>query len=225
QDLAPHDQTADELRQAVQRPRPASPPVRHVLAVDDDQATRAMIADCLTNRNIRVTTAADGREMAGVLSAGGVDLVILDLQLGSEDGLELMRSLRAESDLPVIVLTGHRRDAVDRVVGLELGADDYLTKPFSPRELLARVRAVLRPSVSSTRPPSAKEAGKEAAKEAQRMRYRFAGWELSLRTRQLTASTGARVPLTKGEFALLTAFVQAPQRVLTREQLLAASRV
>jgi DNA-binding response OmpR family regulator len=190
--------------------------VKHVLAVDDDQAMRAMIADYLGDRNIRVSTAADAGEMARVLTAGGVDLVILDLKLGDEDGLELVRSLRADSNLPIIVLTGHRRDAVDRVLGLELGADDYLTKPFSPRELLARIRAVLRRSESPT---------SRAETNARRARYRFAGWELDLRTRRLTSSSGELVPLTKGELALLTALLQSPQRVLTREHLLTASRV
>jgi len=190
--------------------------VKHVLAVDDDPAMRAMIADYLADQNVRVSTAADGREMARVLTAGAVDLVILDLKLGDEDGLEIVRTLRAESNLPIIVLTGHRRDAVDRVVGLELGADDYLTKPFSPRELLARIRAVLRRSGAPA---------PRSADDRKRMRYRFAGWELNLRLRRLSSPSGEIVPLTKGELALLTAFLQSPQRVLSREHLLAASRV
>jgi two-component system, OmpR family, response regulator len=188
--------------------------IAHVLAVDDDPAMRAMIADYLADQNVRVSVATDSREMQRVLAAGAVDLVILDLKLGNENGLDIVRALRADSDLPIIVLTGHRRDAVDRVVGLELGADDYLTKPFSPRELLARINAVLRRSLS-TRPDT----------KAKRIRYRFAGWELNLRTRRLTSSSGENVPLTKGEFALLTVFLQSPQHVLTREHLLTASRV
>src|SRR5262249_2377773 len=142
----------------------------HVLVVDDDRAMRAMIADYLADQNVRVSVAADSREMQRALAAGEVELVILDLKLGNEDGLEIVRALRAESDLPIIVLTGQRRESVDRVVGLELGADDYLTKPFSPRELLARIHAVLR------RSPSARP---------KRTCYRFAGWELNLRTRRL----------------------------------------
>jgi two-component system, OmpR family, response regulator len=188
--------------------------VAHVLAVDDDPAMRTMIADYLADQNVRVSVATDSREMQRVLAAGGVDLVILDLKLGKENGLDIVRALRADSDLPIIVLTGHRREAVDRVVGLELGADDYLTKPFSPRELLARINAVLRRSLSA-RPD----------KKDKRVRYRFAGWELNLRTRRLTSSAGENVPLTKGEFALLTVFLQSPQHVLTREHLLTASRV
>jgi len=117
--------------------------MNHVLAVDDDPAMRQMISDYLSDRDLRVSTAADSREMTSIIDENIVDLVILDLKLASEDGLKLLHELRARSNLPVIVLTGHRRDEVDRVVGLELGADDYLTKPFSPRELLARIRAVL----------------------------------------------------------------------------------
>src|SRR3546814_1533112 len=127
----------------------------------------------------------------------------------------LVRGLRARSSVPVIVLTGHRRDEIDRIVGLELGADDYMTKPFSLRELLARIRAVLRRAAAGERRP----------KEDKRARYRFAGWALSLRTRRLTSPAGAEVPLTAGEFNLLAAFLRSPQRVLSRDQLLAASRV
>jgi two-component system, OmpR family, response regulator len=206
--------TRQGLRDAGAHPHPESSRVAHVLAVDDDPAMRAMIADYLADQNVRVSIAADSREMQRMLAAGGVDLVILDLKLGNEDGLEIVRALRADSEVPIIVLTGHRREAVDRVVGLELGADDYLTKPFSPRELLARIHAVLRRSRTG-RPD----------RDSKRMRYRFAGWELNLRTRRLTSPSGADVPLTKGEFALLTVFLQSPQRVLTREHLLAASRV
>jgi DNA-binding response OmpR family regulator len=118
--------------------------LKHVLVVDDDPALRAMVANYLVDQNVRVSTASDGREMARVLAAGGVDLLILDLKLGNENGLEIVRALRAESDLPIIVLTGQHLDEIDRVVGLELGADDYLTKPFSPRTLLARIKALLR---------------------------------------------------------------------------------
>ena len=204
----------EELRHAGSRPQPAFSRAAHVLAVDDDPAMRAMIADYLIDQNVRVSVAADSREMQRVLAAGGVDLVTLDLKLGNEDGLEIVRALRADSNLPIIVLTGHRREAVDRVVGLELGADDYLTKPFNPRELLARIHAVLRRS-----PPAPPD------KDDKRTRYGFAGWELNLRTRRLNSPSGANVPLTKGEFALLTVFLRSPQRVLTREHLLAASRV
>ncbi len=189
--------------------------MKHVLVVDDDPAIRAMIGDYLSEQSVRVSTAANSRDMTRVLTADGVDLVILDLKLGDEDGLEHVRSLRENSDLPIIVITGHRREEVDRVVGLELGADDYLTKPFSPRELLARIRAVLRRSEFSAR----------RSRDGKRKHYRFAGWKLDLRTRRLTCPAGEIVPLTKGEFALLTAFLESPQRVLSREHLLAASHI
>jgi two-component system, OmpR family, response regulator len=190
--------------------------VKHVLVVDDDPGVRTMIADYLSDQNVRVSTAADGREMERVLTAGGVNLIILDLKLGNENGFEIVRSLRADSNLPIIVLTGQHLEEVDRVVGLELGADDYLTKPFSPRELLARIRAVLRRSELQAQRPEP---------DARRKRYRFADWELNLRTRRLISPSGEIVPLTKGEFALLTAFLESPQQVLSREQLLTASRV
>jgi DNA-binding response OmpR family regulator len=154
--------------------------------------------------------------MARVLDEQRVDLVVLDLKLAEEDGLQLVNELRTQSSLPIIVITGHWRDEVDRIVGLELGADDYLTKPFNLRELLARVRAVLRRAeVDKAAPP----AGGEAT------RYRFAGWELNLRTRRLTSPAGTSVGLTLGEFSLLIAFLRSPQQVLSREQLLAATRL
>ncbi|HEX6012779.1 MAG TPA: response regulator [Geminicoccaceae bacterium] len=190
--------------------------MRHVLAVDDDRATREMIAAYLGDRGFEVSTAADGDDMADILAREEVDLVVLDLKLADEDGLELLRELRSESELPVIVLTGHRREEIDRIVGLELGADDYLTKPFSLPELLARIRAVLRRSDRRAAAPGP---------VASPARYRFAGWELSLRTRRLTAPSGEVVPLTRGELSLLTALVRAPRQVLTRQQLLAASRL
>ncbi len=190
--------------------------LKHVLVVDDDPALRAMVANYLVDQNVMVSTASNGREMARLLTAGGVDLAIVDLKLGNENGLEIICALRAESDLPIIVLTGQHLDEIDRVVGLELGADDYLTKPFSPRELLARIRAVLRRSERQVRQPE---------QDAKRTRYRFSGWVLSLRNRRLTSPSGEIVPLTKGEFVLLTALLQSPQRVLSREYLLGASRV
>ena len=189
---------------------------KHILAVDDDPAMRELIAGYLSNRGFRVSAVADGREMVRVIDASIVDLIVLDLQLAGEDGLQLVRELRERSNLPIIIITGHRREEVDRIVGLELGADDYLTKPFSLRELLARVRAVLRRvEVNRAEPPV----------DSQGTRYRFAGWELNLRLRRLTSPTGASVGLTSGEFGLLTAFVRSPQQVLSREQLLAATRI
>jgi two-component system, OmpR family, response regulator len=198
---------------------------RTVLVVDDDPAMRAMVADYLGSRGFDVSTAADGAEMARALAGGTVHLVLLDLKLSAEDGLDLLRGLRAASKVPVIVLTGQRREEVDRVLGLELGADDYLTKPFSLRELLARIRAVLRRGEAAPPGPGAPGVPDEPGATEAPTRYRFAGWELDLRVRELTSPDGESVPLTRGEFALLVGFLRLPQRVLTREQLLAASRV
>jgi two-component system OmpR family response regulator len=189
---------------------------KHILAVDDDPTMRGLIADYLTTHGFRVSAVASGQDMARMLDEHVVDLVVLDLKLGEEDGLQLVNELRARSNLPIIVITGHWRDEIDRIVGLELGADDYLTKPFSLRELLARVRAVLR-RAEVDRVASPADSGVT--------RYRFAGWELNLRTRRLTSPAGTSVGLTVGEFSLLTAFLRAPQQVLSREQLLAATRL
>ncbi len=189
---------------------------RHILAVDDDPAMRDLIAGYLSGHGFRVSTAASGEEMARVIAENVVDLMVLDLKLAGEDGLRLVSDVRMRSNLPIIIITGHRRDEVDRIVGLELGADDYLTKPFNLRELLARVRAVLRRAQVDRAPRPA---------DSKTTKYRFAGWELNLRLRRLVSPAGAPVALTSGEFSLLTAFVRAPQRVLTREQLLAATRV
>lgn len=189
---------------------------KHVLAVDDDPAMLGLIAEYLHDQDFRVSTAAGGHEMAQVLAESVVDLVILDLKLAEEDGLKLIPELRTASEVPVIVVTGHRPDVVDRIVGLELGADDYLTKPFNLRELLARIRAVLRRT---------ERRGAVPESDGKRTKYRFAGWELNLRTRRLMSPAGDPVPLTKGELGLLAAFLRSPQRVLSREQLLAASRL
>jgi two-component system, OmpR family, response regulator len=188
----------------------------HVLAIDDDPAMRQLIAEYLGENELRVTTAANGADMMRALAQNAIDVVVLDLRLAGEDGMQLARTLREESAIPIIMLTG-KRDEADRVMGLELGADDYITKPFSPRELLARVRAVLRRyhTVSQVLPP----------RDGKRRAYRFAGWELNLRTRRLTAPDGRRIELTNGEFSLLQAFCAAPQRVLSRDQLLDLSRL
>ena len=187
----------------------------HILVVDDDAQTRQLIADYLGTQEYRVSPAADGREMTRLLAESAVDLIVLDLKLPGEDGLSLARKLRAESDIPIIMLTG-QSDPIDRVVGLELGADDYLTKPFNPRELLARIKAVLRRV--KAREPDPPTEGKIKA-------YRFAGWELNISARRLVDPQGKAVTLTNAEFNLLVAFLQAPQRVLSRDRLLELSRV
>ena len=187
----------------------------HVLAIDDDPSIRQMIADYLTDNDIQVTSVGSGKEIADVMARNTIDLLILDLKLPGEDGMQIARALRAESDVPIIMLTG-RKDEADRVMGLELGADDYLTKPFSPRELLARIRALLRRS----------RAHETIADGLSRIRaYRFAGWELNVRLRRLRSPQGEIIPTTNSEFNLLVAFLAAPQRVLSREQLLELSRL
>jgi len=186
----------------------------HILAVDDDPAMRKLIGDYLAENGLRVTTVLDGQSMTEALKRETVDLVLLDLRLQSEDGMTLMRELRAASTIPIIILTG-RRDDADRIMGLELGADDYLTKPFNPRELLARVRTVLRRRHAEA--PRGRPQGVRA--------YRFDGWEVRLGTRQLVAPDGRMVPLSRGEFPLFVALLGAPQRVLSRDRLLDLSRV
>jgi two-component system, OmpR family, response regulator len=187
----------------------------HALAVDDDPSVRQMIADYLGDNEVRVTAIASGKEVAEVMARETIDLVVLDLRLPGEDGMQIARKLREQSDVPIIMLTG-RKDEADRVMGLELGADDYLTKPFSPRELLARIRALLRRS----------RAQETVADGLARIRaYRFAGRELNVRLRRLTNPAGGTVTLTNSEFNLLAAFLAAPQRVLSREQLLTLSRL
>lgn len=188
----------------------------HIVAVDDDPSVRQMIVDYLTDNDIRVTALASGRQIADVMERDTVDLIVLDLRLPDEDGMEIARKLREDSPgLPIIILTG-RKDEADRVMGLELAADDYLTKPFSPRELLARMRALLRRS----------RAQQTVADGLQKVRaYRFPGWELNVRLRRLTSLGGGNVPLTNTEFNLLAAFLAAPERVLSRDRLLALSRL
>jgi DNA-binding response OmpR family regulator len=197
----------------MQIPAPATA-LLHVLAVDDDPTIRQAIADYLGQHEFRVTAVADGSAMQEVLAREVIDLVVLDLKLQTEDGMALARRLRDESAIPLIMLTGRREEA-DRVMGLELGADDYLTKPFSPRELLARIRAVLRrrrPEIQQGRPEGIRA-------------YRFDGWELNLNTRRLKNRAGEPVPLSNGEFSLLVVFLGSPHRILSRDQLLDMSRL
>jgi DNA-binding response OmpR family regulator len=187
-----------------------------IVVVEDDHVMRRMVLDYLEDHNMRGVSASGRQELARNFAESEPDLVILDLRLDQEDGLDLLREIRTRSDVPVIIITGDRRDEIDRVVGLELGADDYITKPFSLRELLARIRAVLR----------RQEAGRTMVqRDPERGRCRFGGWQLDRRIRRLTDPSGGRVTLTKGEYALLTAFLDAPQRPLSREHLLQATRV
>ena len=186
----------------------------HVLAIDDDPLLRNAIAEYLGKHEFRVTAVADGSAMQTVLANEVVDLVVLDLKLQTEDGMALARRLRDDSAIPIIMLTGRREEA-DRVMGLELGADDYVTKPFSPRELLARIRAVLRrrrPEIQQGRPEGIRA-------------YRFDGWEMNLNTRRLKDPDGKPVRLSNGEFSLLVVLLGAANRVLTRDQVLDMSRL
>jgi two-component system, OmpR family, response regulator len=186
----------------------------HILVVEDDRPTRDLIARYLADNHFRVSTAVTGAEGEGALGRDSVDLVVLDLNLPDQDGLMLAKRLLAEHDIPIVILTG-RTEEMDRVLGLELGADDYVTKPFSPRELLARIRAVLR-----------RTQGKPGTRRAQALRvYRFAGFELRSGTRKLVSPAGSEVELTGGEFSLLVAFLNSPRQILSRDQLLEGSRL
>src|SRR5258705_556381 len=186
----------------------------HVLVVDDDPVIRQMVADYLVKHECRATPVADGRAMKEVLAAEVVDLIVLDLKLRTEDGMGLARALRDDSTIPIIMLTG-RADEADRVMGFELGADDYRTNPFSPPELLARIRTVLRRRHAEVR---------QGRPEGIRA-YRFDGWELNLNTRRLTAPGGKVVALSNGEFSLLVVLLGAANRILSRDQLLDLSRL
>ena len=180
----------------------------HILIVDDDAEIRGLLRDYLQKQGYRVSVAANGREMRAAMTPAHPDLVILDLMLPGEDGLSLCRDLRATSDLPVIMLTA-RGEETDRIVGLEMGADDYLPKPFSPRELLARIKSVLRRA----------RALPENLKPDEIVAYRFAGWSLDLQTRDLASPEGVVVALSGTEFRMLRVFLEHPNRVLTRDQL------
>jgi two-component system OmpR family response regulator len=187
-----------------------------IIVVDDDPALRQMVTRYLEDHNVPAVSVSNRVELNRHFEASDPSLIILDLRLGQDDGLDLLREIRSHSDIPVIITTGHRPDEIDRIVGLELGADDYIVKPFSLRELLARVRAVLR----------RQEMGRAArASDPERGGYRFSGWVLDRRGRKLVDPDAAPVSLSKGEYALLLAFLAAPQRPLTREHLLQATRV
>jgi two-component system OmpR family response regulator len=187
----------------------------HILVVDDDPQIRELLKEYLTENTLRVSVASSGQQMSNILAEEAIDLVVLDLRLAGEDGMAIARSLREQSAVPIVMLTGVR-DEADRVMGLELGADDYLTKPFSPRELLARIRTVLRRTKSTAL---------AQARQREVRAYRFAEFELNLRTRRLKRRDGRGIELTNGEFNLLAALLAAPQRILTRDQILEASRV
>jgi DNA-binding response OmpR family regulator len=190
--------------------------VGHILVVDNDPTMRRTIINYFEKHNVPASAASSQHELRRQFAAADPSLIILELGLGNDDGLDVLREIRSHSDIPIIVMAGQRRDEIDRVVGLELGADDCITKPFGLRELLARVRAVLRrqETARTTRVRDPKRGG-----------YRFNGWQLDRRSRRLINPDGAPVVLTKGEYALLIAFLDAPQRPLTREHLQQATRI
>ena len=185
----------------------------HILVVDDDREIRDLTARFLRKHGYRVTGAQNGREMRETLTNSDVDLIILDLMLPGDDGLTLCRELRANSQLPIIMLTAVGAEE-DRIVGLEMGADDYVAKPFNPRELLARMRAVLRRAQAGGAPASVRRSEL----------VHFADWTLNLVRRELVAPDGVVVDLSAGEYDMLLAFVEHPQRVLSRDQLIDLAR-
>ena len=187
----------------------------HILVVDDDPQIRSLLKDYFGENGMRESVASNGQEMSRNINDEAIDLVILDLRLADEDGMAIARSLRDRLAIPLVMLTGVR-DEADRVMGLELGADDYVMKPFSPRELLARIRTILRRTKNSVADP---------VRRREIRAYRFGDFELNLRTRRLKRQDGRAVNLTNGEVNLLAALLAAPGRVLTRDQLLEASRV
>lgn len=185
----------------------------HILIVDDDEQLRQLVTKLLRGQGLRATAVGTGREMLETLRAADIDLIVLDVMLQGVSGLDLCRQVRQTSSLPIIMLTA-KSEETDRVLGLEMGADDYLSKPFGSRELLARIRALLRRTAIA--PNLVKPAG--GAK------YGFEGWIVDVLRRELLNPDGVIIDLTSGEYDLLLAFVEAPQRVLTREQLLDSSR-
>jgi len=189
----------------------------HILVVDDDREIRDLLARFLTKHGLRVTTAKDGAEMERALADSTIDLVVLDLMMPGEDGLSLTRRLRGQGvTVPIVMLTAMGEET-DRIVGLEMGADDYVPKPFNPRELLARIKAVLR----RAQVPAATDA---PSSNGGSTRYRFQNWVLDVATRDLLSPDGVVTALSAGEFDLLLAFVEHPRRVLSRDQLLDFAR-
>lgn len=185
----------------------------HILVVDDDLEIRTLLGDYLEKNGYRVTAVGDGKAMWQALDGSRVELVVLDVMLPGDDGLTLCRNLRARSEIPIIMLTARGEDT-ERIVGLEMGADDYLPKPFNPRELLARIKVVLR---------RAKNVYNGAVTEGA-ARIRFADWTLDTTARHLIASDGVVVPLSGGEYRLLRILLAHPNRVLNRDQILDLSQ-
>jgi DNA-binding response OmpR family regulator len=224
-------ETRDSGRVRQRMPRPGGAPVclaqltvedtpvqtssSHVLVVDHDMNLCRQLCDYLGKNDFQVTAVNTGKQMLELIRRDGIDLLLLEPGLPGEDGLKLTKAIRDSSSMPLVVLS-ERHEEADRVMELELGADDYVTKPFSPRELLARIRAVLRRSRVNA---------KAGARDDRIRAYRFAGFELNVRLFRLTSPEGTPVELSRGEFNLLRAFLSAPQRILTRDQLLELTRL
>jgi len=190
----------------------------HVLVVDDDVTLCHRLGDYLRKNDFRVTAVNSGKQMFELIAEETIDLLLMGVRLPGTDGLALTRTVRESSPLPMVVLS-ERTEEADRVMGLELGADDYITKPFSYRELLARIRALVRRHKLDI------DAAAQNARNDELRAYRFSGWELNLRLFRLSSPVGERVALSRGEFNLLRALLSAPQRVLTRDQLLELTRL
>jgi two-component system, OmpR family, response regulator len=181
---------------------------QHILIVDDDRDIRTLLSEYLQKNGFRTSAVGDGKAMRRALDHGHVDLIVLDLMLPGEDGLKLCRELRSTSQVPILMLTALGEE-IDRIVGLEVGADDYLPKPFSPRELVGRIKAILRRTSLAPREP-----------EQLARRYRFGDWQLDTTTRTLTHADGSQQALSGAEFRLLTVLLAHPNRVLSRQQLM-----
>jgi len=186
--------------------------MKNILVVDDDVAIGRMLADYLSQHGFRISTVEDSAQMARHLAMETPDLLIIDMNLGNEDGMQVVRGLTETLDVPIIIISGKRLDEVDKVTGLELGARDYVAKPFSLREMLARVRTALRTREQQSGTSSAQI-------------YTFDAWRLNTRHRRLNDPSGQEIKLTAGEFNLLVAFLNAPRQALSREQLLLATRI
>ena len=192
----------------------------HILIVDDDKGIRDLLQEFFQKRGLRTTVASDGTEMEAILRRTPVDLIILDVMLPGRSGLELCRDIRASYSTPIIMLTAVT-ETTDRVVGLEMGADYYVPKPFDPRELLARIRTVLRREARTQ--AHIQDIQAQSASAARPGEQRFAGWTMDCSRRRLIAPGDVRVELTMAEFNLLQTFVKSAQRVLTRDQLIELS--
>ncbi len=190
-----------------------------LLIVDDDKEIRELLADLLTKYGYQVQCASDGEQMFQVLEQHDIDLIILDVMMPGDDGVALCRKLRIDSSIPIIMLTAIGEET-DRVVGLEVGADDYLAKPFNPRELVARIKAILRRTQDNFTKPS----GQTEPEEAESNTVSFTGWTLDMDTRRLFSPDHVEIVLSAGEYSLLVAFIEHPRRVLSRDQLLEFTR-